>query len=90
MLTIDGKTVQQVIAYAAVVMGILTQALSGIHLPAIASAILGVFGILLHPQTSVNATAQASSPGTKSLGVPTQQGSGTGTAVQAGQTVAGL
>jgi hypothetical protein len=51
------KTVtQHVMADAAVVFGVLTQTLSGIHLSPTASAILGVFGILLHPWTSVTAT----------------------------------
>lgn len=73
-MTIDGKTVQQVIAYASIVMGVLTQALSGIHLDPIASAILGVFGVLLHPQTSVNATSPASAASPKSAGIPAQGG----------------
>ena len=47
---------QHVVADAAVVMGVLTSQLSGIHLPAVASGILGLFGVLLHPQTSITAT----------------------------------
>ena len=58
-MTVDLKSMQSIIAYAAVVFGVLTQALQGIHLPPTASAILGVFGILLHPDTSVNAVATA-------------------------------
>jgi hypothetical protein len=53
-MVVDLKSMQQIIAYASIVMGVLTQALAGIHLPVVASAILGVFGILLHPDTSVN------------------------------------
>ena len=44
---------QTLMAYASIVMAILTQALSGIHLPVAASAVLGAFGVLLHPQTSI-------------------------------------
>ena len=54
---------QHVMAYAAIVFGVLTTQLQGIHLPTWGSAILGVFGILLHPWTSVtstNAPAQTS------------------------------
>ena len=54
-MTVDGKTIQAIIAYASIVMGVLTSQLSGIHLPPLASAILGIFGVLLHPDTSVNA-----------------------------------
>lgn len=54
-MTINLKSLQSIIAYASIVMGVLTQALSGIHLPPVASAILGVFGVLLHPQTSITA-----------------------------------
>ena len=57
MITVNGKTVQAIVAYAAIVFGILTTQLQGIHLPALASAILGVFGVLLHPQTSITAPA---------------------------------
>lgn len=52
-MTVDGKTIQAIIAYASLVFGVLTQALQGIHLPVAASVILGVFGILLHPNTSI-------------------------------------
>lgn len=55
-MTVDGKTVQAIIAYAAVVMGVLTTVLSGIQLPHWGSVILGVFGVLLHPDTSITAT----------------------------------
>jgi hypothetical protein len=44
---------QHILADASIVFGVLTQALGGIHLPVLASAILGVFGVLLHPQTSI-------------------------------------
>ena len=54
-MTIDLKSLQSIIAYASIVMGVLTQALGGVHLPVAASAILGAFGILLHPQTSITA-----------------------------------
>lgn len=50
------KLVQQVIAYASIVMAVLTQALNGIHMSPVASAILGIFGVLLHPQTSITST----------------------------------
>jgi len=52
-VTIDLKGLQTLIAYASVIMGVLTTTLSGIHLPPVASAILGVFGVLLHPDTSI-------------------------------------
>ena len=70
-MTINGKYIspsaifQHVMAYAAVVVGVLTTQLSGIKLPVWGSAILGIFGILLHPWTSVTsatAPAQLSSP----------------------------
>lgn len=44
---------QRVIAYASIVFGVLTTQLSGIKLPTAASAILGIFGVLLHPDTSI-------------------------------------
>jgi hypothetical protein len=54
ILTAQQKALaQRIIAYAAVIMGVLTQALAGIHLPWVASLILGVFGTLLHPDTSI-------------------------------------
>lgn len=52
-MTVDLKSLQTIIAYASIVMGVLTTTLSGIHLPPVASAILGVFGVLLHPSTSI-------------------------------------
>lgn len=55
---------QKVIAYASIVFGVLTQTLSGIHLPPTASIILGVFGILLHPQTSVTSPPTPPTPPT--------------------------
>lgn len=58
-MTVDLKSMQTIIAYASIVMGVLTQALAGIHLPAVASAILGVFGVLLHPDTSVTTSPTA-------------------------------
>ena len=62
-MTIDLKNLQSVIAYAAIVMGILTTGpINGITLPHIASAILGVFGVLLHPQTSINANETKQPP----------------------------
>lgn len=59
MITFDPKNIslQSVIAYASIVMGVLTSQLSAIHLPTVASAILGIFGVLLHPQTSVTSSA---------------------------------
>lgn len=57
------KAFQNVIAYAAVVMGVLTTQLQGVHLPPVASVILGVFGILLHSDTSVHATRETTPPG---------------------------
>ena len=56
-VTIDNKTIQAIIAYAAVVFGVLTTQPNGIHLSPTASAILGVFGILLHPDTSITVPA---------------------------------
>jgi hypothetical protein len=56
-MLINGKTLQTLMAYGAIVMSVLTQALAGVHLPAIASGVLGVFGILLHPNTSITAPA---------------------------------
>ena len=62
-MTINGRyvspsaIVQHVLAYAAVVLGVLTTQLQGIHLPTWGSAILGIFGILLHPWTSVTSTS---------------------------------
>lgn len=53
---------QHGMADAAVVFGVLTQALSGIHLDPTASAILGVFGVLLHPWTSIVATPSTPTP----------------------------
>lgn len=52
-MTINPKVIQATIAYLAVVAGILTSTLNGVTLPPTASAILGIFGILLHPQTSI-------------------------------------
>ena len=52
-MTIDTKTIQTLIAYASVVFGVLTQTLSGIQLSPTASIILGLFGVLLHPKTSI-------------------------------------
>jgi hypothetical protein len=52
-MTINPKTVQAFIAYLSIVAGVLTTTLQGVHLPPIASAILGIFGVLLHPQTSI-------------------------------------
>lgn len=59
-MTINLKSLQNVIAYTSIVMGVLTQALAGVHLPPVASGILGVFGILLHTQTSVHSTEPVS------------------------------
>lgn len=53
---------QKVIAYGSIVMAVLTQALAGIHLPMVASAILGAFGVLLHPDTSFGATGGSQTP----------------------------
>ncbi len=50
---ITSKTLQTIVAYLSIVFGVLTTQLQAIHLPVVASAILGVFGVLLHPQTSV-------------------------------------
>lgn len=52
-MTFDSKTIQAIIAYASLIMGVLTTTLQGVHLPVWGSAILGIFGILLHPDTSV-------------------------------------
>ena len=62
-MTINGKyvspsaMVQHVMAYAAIVVSVLTTQLSGIKLPVWGSVVLGVFGILLHPWTSVTSTS---------------------------------
>jgi hypothetical protein len=53
---------QHILADASVLFAILTQVLSGIHLDPTASAIMGVFGVLLHPQTSITATTTPPSP----------------------------
>lgn len=58
-MTISKAVMQELMAYAAIVMSVLTQTVPSITTPAVASAILGVFGILLHPQTSVSATVSA-------------------------------
>jgi uncharacterized membrane protein len=60
------KLIQTVIAYGAIVMAVLTQALAGVHLDPVASAVLGVFGILLHPGTSIT-TASVNAELTKEL-----------------------
>jgi hypothetical protein len=61
-MTVDSKTIQYVISYASIVMGVLTTQLQGIHLPTWGSVILGIFGVLLHPDTSVTAVPAAKSP----------------------------
>lgn len=71
--TLNQKTIQTIIAYASIVFGVLTQALSGIHLPPTASIILGVFGVLLHPTTSITsppASSGVAKPATKADGAP--------------------
>jgi hypothetical protein len=61
-MTINGKYVspsalfQHAMAYAAIVVGVLTTQLQGIKLPLAGSIILGIFGTLLHPWTSVTST----------------------------------
>ena len=79
-MTIDLKSLQSVIAYASIVMGILTTQLAAVHLPPLASAILGIFGILLHPQTSITAPAGTAAPiiGTPAPGPAPAAGSGSG------------
>ena len=52
------KFIQTVISYLSIVFGVLTTQLQGIHLPTAASVILGVFGVLLHPDTSITVPAQ--------------------------------
>ena len=52
-MTINPKLVQQIVSYIAILFGVLTTQLQSIHLPPTASLILGAFGILLHPQTSI-------------------------------------
>lgn len=61
-MTINTKTLQEIIAYAAIVMGVLTTTLQGVHLPPVASAILGVFGVLLHPSTSITTNESPKPP----------------------------
>ena len=63
MISLSPKAVQSVIAYVAIVMGILTTGpVSGITLPHLASALLGGFGILLHPHTSVTSPPASATP----------------------------
>lgn len=62
-IPINQKLIQSIISYASIVMGVLTTQLQAIHLPTAASAILGIFGILLHPQTSI--TSPSNSTGTE-------------------------
>lgn len=76
---VNPKLVQQIISYASIVMAVLTQALSGIHLSPTASAILGVFGVLLHPQTSITSTDK-----------PTVSSTGSGTETKQQTPVQGL
>ena len=59
------KLAQTIIAYASVVFAVLTSTLNGIHLPPVASAILGIFGILLHPQTSITVPNEPAVSGPK-------------------------
>lgn len=61
-MTVSPKLIQSIISYVSIIMGILTTQLQGIHLPVVASIILGVFGVLLHPQTSITATPAATTP----------------------------
>lgn len=61
-MTFDSKTIQAIISYASIIMGVLTTQLQGVHLPVWGSAILGIFGILLHPDTSVTASAGTAKP----------------------------
>jgi hypothetical protein len=58
---------QHILSDAAVIFGVLTQALSGIHLPPTASLILGAFGVLLHPQTSITQTTTPPNKSTPQL-----------------------
>ena len=52
-IPVNSKLVQTIVSYAAIIMGVLTTQLNGIKLPTAASIILGIFGVLLHPQTSI-------------------------------------
>lgn len=61
---ITSKTLQTIVAYLSIVFGVLTTQLQSIHLPVLASAILGAFGVLLHPQTSITAPQQTATGGT--------------------------
>lgn len=54
-MTINPKIIQGFIAYLSLVFGVLTTQLQAIHLPPTASLLLGAFGILLHPNTSITA-----------------------------------
>ena len=58
---------QHILSLAAILFGVLTQAMSTIHLPPTASLILGAFGILLHPQTSITQTTTPPNKGTPQL-----------------------
>jgi hypothetical protein len=61
-MNIKIPSVQSIIAYLSIVMGVLTTQLSAIHLPTAASVILGVFGVLLHPQTSIVVPSPSETP----------------------------
>lgn len=63
LLTAEQKViVQRVVSYASIVMGVLTTQLSGIKLPVWGSIILGIFGVLLHPDTSITAPGPPTPP----------------------------
>jgi hypothetical protein len=50
------KVFQRLVAYVSLVMGVLTTVLADIKLPGAGSGALAIFGILLHPDTSVTSS----------------------------------
>ena len=80
-MVITGKLVQSVIAYAAIIFGVLTTGVApSITLPHAASVILGAFGILLHPDTSFTSTATTvgtTDTAARTTAVPVQKVPGT-------------
>jgi hypothetical protein len=51
------QLVQRFVAYASIAMALITSVVSTIHLPTVSSGALALFGILLHPDTSVTGTS---------------------------------
>jgi hypothetical protein len=53
---------QRIVAYAGIVMGVLTTVVASVHLPTAGSSALALFGILLHPDTSITASSSTPPP----------------------------